>query len=120
MTQLGYETEGWRQPTIQNGDTIIFSEHGRSVNNVCFKSHWLMLVKAEFSGYYILVKHGAGEERISVGYGHTATGLLALSALDADQRYLVLYTLYRCTGRRRGSKRMKRLHAINSPSSKGG
>lgn len=89
-----YETETWRQPTVQDGDTVVFSEHGRSVNHVDFKSHWLMLVKAHYGGYWLCVKHGGGEERISIGYHHTATGLLALSALEADARYLVLYTLY--------------------------
>lgn len=85
-----YETETWRQPTVQDGDTVVFSEHGRSVNHVDFKSHWLMLVKAHYGGYWLCVKHGGGEERISIGYHHTATGLLALSALEADARYLVL------------------------------
>jgi hypothetical protein len=65
------------------------------VNNTDFKSHWLCLVKPKYGPYTLLVKHGAGEERIPLVYIHVATGLLALSTLDADQRYLVLYTILR-------------------------
>jgi len=92
-TPVQWETESWRHPTILHGDSLVFSEHGRVINHIDFRSHWLALVKAEIGGYYLLVKHGGGEERTSVGYGHTATGLLALASIDKDQRYLVLYTI---------------------------
>lgn len=92
---MGYETEKWREPTIQEGDKVIFSEHGRSVNNVDFKSHWLVLVQAQYGGYFLLVKHGGGEERISLGYEHHTASLKTLELVPEDQRYLILYTIYR-------------------------
>ena len=89
-----YEKEQWRQPTVLESDTIIFSEHGRIANNVDFRSHWLLLVKAQYGGYFLLVKHGGGEERIALGYNHVCNALDALGQLTEDQRYLILYCLY--------------------------
>jgi len=91
---LGYEKEAWRQPTVLETDTLIFSEHGRITNKVDFRSHWLTLVKAQYGGYFLLVKHGGGEERISLGYDHVCNALEALGQLTEDQRYLILYCLY--------------------------
>lgn len=91
---MGYETEKWREPTIQKDDTVIYSEHGRVVNNTCFRSHWVVLVKQQFGGYALLVKHGAGEERIQLGYDYHLTWVKALEGLDSDMRYLCLYTIY--------------------------
>lgn len=91
---MGYETETWRRPTVQEGDVVVFDEHGRSCNNVDFKSHWLMLVRQQYGGYALLVKHGGGEERIPLGFAHTMTGLLACDSLTSDQRYVMLYLLF--------------------------
>jgi len=94
MSAAEYEKEAWRQPAVADGDTVIFSEHGRITNNVDFRSHWLVLVKGQHGGYFLLVKHGGGEERISLGYDHVCNALNALGQLTEDQRYLILYCLY--------------------------
>jgi len=94
MSATEYEKDPRRQPTVLESDTLIFSEHGRSANNVDFRSHWLTLVKAQYGGYFLLVKHGGGEERISLGYDHVCNALDALGQLTEDQRYLILYCLY--------------------------
>ena len=91
---MGYETEVWRRPTVLDGNTVVFDEHGRSCNNVDFKSHWFLLVKQQDGGYALLVKHGGGEERIPLGFAHTITGLLACDSLTSDQRYLMMYLLF--------------------------
>lgn len=91
---MGYETEKWREPTIREGDTVIYSEHGRVVNKTCFRSYWHVLIKAEVGGYWLLTKHGGGEERFSLGYNFQNTWIPAVESMDSDQRYLLLHTLY--------------------------
>lgn len=86
--------EKWREPKIADDETVIFSEHGRVLNKTCFRSHWHTLVKAEFGGYWLLTKHGGGEERFSLGYSFQSTWIHAAESMDSDQRYLLLHALY--------------------------
>jgi hypothetical protein len=94
----GYETESWREPTTEEGDKVLFSEHGRGLDGTDYRSHWLMLVKQQFGRYALLVKHGGGQERIQLGSLHHYRGrpriIEALTAMDSDSRYLMLYTFY--------------------------
>ena len=94
-----YGSEPWREPTPDEGDTVIFSEFGRSLDNTNYKSHWFMLVSQRFGGYALLVKHGGGQERINLGYlcffrkGHPRI-IDAMKVMDTDALYLMLYTFY--------------------------
>jgi len=91
---MGYETEAWRAPTVGESETILASEHGRITHNIDYRSHWFILTRAEMGRYYLLVKHGGGEERIalpSVNFKITAN---MIASLDSDVRYLMLHHLY--------------------------
>lgn len=91
---MGHETENWREPTFEPTDTVIYSEHGRSINHTDYRSHWFAVVKPTIGRYQLLVKHGGGEERINLEYEFACGGLLALASLESDARYLMLHTLY--------------------------
>jgi len=91
-------TENWgaepgRAPDIQPGDEIIFDECGRVLGSTDYRSHWFRLVKDQYGSPYMLVKHGAGQERIKVGWSKRLYS--ALAGMDSDSRYFMLHTLYR-------------------------
>lgn len=83
-----------RQPTIADGDILQISEHGRIIGRVDYRSHWFCIVRQQYGGYALLVKHGGGEERIQLGHSTIAPVVLALLAMDADSRYLALRLLH--------------------------
>ena len=62
-----YGAEPWREPTPDEGDTVIFSEFGRSLDNTNYKSHWFMLVSQRFGGYALLVILTAGPGQVAAG-----------------------------------------------------
>ena len=89
------QTDKWasdprRMPTVGPLDTVIFSEHGRVINHVDYRSHWLCVFKPQFGCYVLAVKHAAGEERIELGYGMDKTIVDTLGGMDPDTRYLFL------------------------------
>jgi hypothetical protein len=86
-----YETVEGRKPTIGLEDKELFSEHGRILDNVCYRSHWFVLVKAEYGGFFLLVKHGAGEERISLGFSKKYQTMM--QQMDSDTRYYMMHAL---------------------------
>jgi hypothetical protein len=93
-----WETEAWRRPTIQNGDWMILDEHGRilpdgGTHNVDYRSHWFCVVKGKWGGWWLLVKHGGGEERLELTL-YNANMINAIDSLPSDDRYRVLHTLY--------------------------
>ena len=88
---MGYETEAWRAPTPKDDEDVIFSEHGRIINNVCHRSFWFMLVKGKYH-VALLVKHGGGQERIDLHHYHDEN-LRALSVLSSDDRFMVFSTM---------------------------
>ena len=57
----------------------------------CYRAYWMRLVKAQYGGYFLLVKHGGGEERFSVGY--SARIVEALAGMDSDNRFFLLHTM---------------------------
>ncbi len=84
-----------RAPEVKDGETIVFSECGRSLNNVCYRSHYFRIVKPEFGPHELLVKHGGGQERFSLGYGDTVPSMIStLGKMDSDTRYLAIYLMY--------------------------
>jgi len=97
--ERNYGADPWREPKPEEGDTVIFSECGRSLDNTNYQSHWLMLVSQQYGGYSLLVHHGGGQERINLGYLHVFRGIpsriiQAMGQMDTDTRYLMLYTFY--------------------------
>lgn len=97
-TERRYELEPWRQPTIQAEDTLIFSEPGRILpdggnHNIDYRSHWFCVTKRQYAGFNLLVKHGGGEERISLTSYNTNL-IETLRGLDSDSRYRMLHTFF--------------------------
>ena len=88
--------EPWREPKTDEGDTVLYSEHGRILGKVDYRSHWLMMVHAPFDTLTLLVKHGGGQERINLGYKDRYWEQMAkaLEPMDSNSRYLMLYALY--------------------------
>lgn len=96
-----YGAEAWRAPETTKGDTLIFSECGRALPSVGgrpgemvdYRSHYLRVVKGQYGGFRLLVKHGGGQEEIPLSHGYQ--GLIpVLATLDSDSRYIALYALY--------------------------
>lgn len=83
--------EQWRLPEKLPEDIVIFSECGRALGNVCYRSHWLIFV-LNGRDYAILVRHGGGQERHKLWHGESLRKALAF--LDPDDRYLALYSIY--------------------------
>jgi len=95
-TEENWGAEAWRKPTIKAGDVELFSEYGRIIGNVDYRSHWFVLVKSETgSQAALIVKHGGGEERIPLGYTSGLNAVKSFSALDSEGRYLTMHLLYR-------------------------
>jgi len=97
MTDLERRPDGnWgadprRAPPLAEGDTLLRDECGRIINRIDYRSHYLRLVKAQFGGYYILVKHGGGTERVSIGYGSRVPAIIA--GLGSEDAYLLMYEM---------------------------
>lgn len=96
---MGWETEPLRRPAIPEDATIIFDEHGRVLHHgnnfgVDYRSHWFVLIQ-EGTHYALLVRHGAGDERINLGYkSHVGPVIDSFATLDSDKRYCALYCLF--------------------------
>lgn len=96
-----YGAEAWRAPEIQKGDKIVFSECGRLLPSVggragdmiCYRSHYFRVVRGQYGGFRLLVKHGGGQEEIPLG-GEYRGLIPVLATLDSDSRYIALYALY--------------------------
>jgi hypothetical protein len=89
-----------RAPTLQDGDTMLYSECGRVIKNsyghkdgIDYRSHYFTLVKREFGGVDLLVKHGGGEERFQLDYSK-ARATQFFEPLDSTQRYLLMHLFY--------------------------
>jgi hypothetical protein len=91
--ERNWGAEPWRAPTLDEGDTLIYSECGRVLDNTCYRSHWFMLVREHFGGYAIVVKHGAGQERVPHIWSKRIVS--ALEHVDSDSRYFLMHTIYR-------------------------
>lgn len=90
--ERNWGAEPWRAPSLEEGDSLIFDECGRVLDNTCYRSHYFRMVK-NGNLNFIIVKHGGGQERHQVGYSNRLGQ--ALVKLDSDARYFMLHTLYR-------------------------
>jgi hypothetical protein len=96
--QFGYVWNGDRPagtypvnpPNLAEGDVIIYDEPGRC-GGLDSHSHHLRVVRARV-GYYLLVRHGGGDERIRL------TGapmwVDAIEPLDSSVRYWMLLAMH--------------------------
>lgn len=91
--EKNWGAEPWRAPEVSKGDELIFSECGRILDHIDYRSHYFRVVKAEIGGYRLLVKHGGGQEEFGIGHGKRI--VTALLVLDSDTRYFTLHEIYR-------------------------
>lgn len=91
---MGYETEHWRQPTVEMDEIMLRSEHGRITHNVDYRSHWFILVKSGHHSYVVVVKHGGGEERVQLPRVNGDVVAKIICSLDSDEAYLLMHKLY--------------------------
>lgn len=89
--ERNWGAEPWRAPKPAEGETVIYSEHGRVLDNTCYRSHWFMLIREAYGGYAVLVRHGAGEERVRIWSKRIVA---ALEHVDSDARYYLLHTIF--------------------------
>lgn len=103
--QDNWGAEEWRQPEPLVNDIVLYAECGRIARKVDYRSHSFKLVKPEFGPFTLLVRHGGGDERIELGYGHRGIEQI-FSKLDSDERYLLMYELRElyAVGRSEGRK----------------
>lgn len=78
-------------PALQEGDEMLCDEPGRC-GGVDAHSHHFRMVKAQYGGFFLLVRHGGGDERIALGYRTFIHG--ALSSFDSNGRYWLLHSIY--------------------------
>jgi hypothetical protein len=100
MFNENWGAEEWRQPNEAEGETVLFAEHGRILpgridprpgNGVDCRSHSFKVVRAQFGGIYLLVRHGGGDERLKIDYSGRI--ISALEALESDARYWLLHSI---------------------------
>ncbi len=78
-------------PALQDGDELLYDEPGRC-GGLDSHSYHLRVVRRRFGGFVLLIRHGGGDECVSLGSTHMA--LDALDALDSNARYWLLLRFY--------------------------
>lgn len=121
MTEETWHLDPRRAPTLNDDDTLIFDEHGRILrdvdgrNGTDYRSHWFRLVKPKYGFYMLLVHHGGGEERMTLGWSRRIVA--ALDNITSDNRYYLLHTFYkvasdaRSAGVETATDRYRKAHA---------
>lgn len=95
----GFMTYPLAPPALAEGDTLIYDEPGRC-GGIDSHSHHFRLVKMQYGGHALLVRHGGGDERVSLGYSANLMLVGPMEGLDSNARYWLLhgaYSLYRDT-----------------------
>lgn len=95
-----WQTEPNRAPALQEHDELIYDEHGRIVywteerkpgEGVDSRSHWFRIVR-QYGRHYLLVRHGAGDERIGMYTWGNFRDMI--EPLSSDARYSLMHHLY--------------------------
>lgn len=82
-------------PTVNDSDELIRDEPGRCGNGVGDSHcHHFTLVKQTIGGYALLVRHGGGDERISLGGGHRKALINVIASLDSNAAYALMHHVY--------------------------
>lgn len=119
MTDTTWHLDPRRAPTLAEGDELLYDLPGRIVdantyghgsNGIDYRSHWLRLVKAQYGGCFLLVKHGGGEQRFQIDYNVARSRQFFRAVLDDTQRYLLAHQLYdiHSKARREAEERVRR------------
>jgi hypothetical protein len=97
-----YRQREWRAPKVIDPDEVIlFDEPGRVLmrengDGTCCRSHYFRVTKPPFGQVTVRVKHGGGEESVSLGYDpRLFTGL---SMMDSDSRFRLLWAIMQTNG----------------------
>lgn len=94
-----WQTDPNRAPALHEHDELIYDEHGRIVywteerkpgGGVDARSHWFRIVR-RYGGYYLLVRHGAGDERIDLGGWGNFRDMF--DPLSPDARYSLMHKM---------------------------
>lgn len=95
MTEKNWGDDPMRAPPLNDGDSLIYDECGRVIDNVCHRSHYFRLVLDKSGWAYLLVRHGGGDERIQLKSSHYAPRVVrALLNAESDDRYIMLRTIH--------------------------
>jgi hypothetical protein len=89
-------------PELRDDDELIYDEPGRCCGLDSHSHHYRVVAR---TGYFeLLVRHGGGEDRISLGPKKVLAD--AFAALDSTERYWILNTIYHAyrDGKRRGAE----------------
>jgi hypothetical protein len=78
-------------PLVKDDETILYDEPGRC-GGTDSHSHHYRIIKPRFGPSTLLVRHGGGDERYSLGYGDTM--VKSLESMDSTARYWMLDALY--------------------------
>jgi len=78
-------------PDLDEHDSLIFDEPGRC-GGIDSHSYHFCVVKARFGNVDLLVRHGAGDERIRISNPNPV--ITSLEALDSNGRYWILHALF--------------------------
>jgi hypothetical protein len=96
--QAGYSWDGHsfgvrpvNPPEMYADDVLLFDEPGRCGGLDCHSHHY-RVVKREYGGYRLLVRHGGGDESIRLSGGKMVVD--ALSSLDSNGRYWLLSAMF--------------------------
>ena len=92
--------EAWRQPPTEAGEEVVLHEPGRIVPHSAddpirggtdCRSHCFKVVKPEYGNYTLVVSHGAGVERVGLGWRRVVVD--GLAAMDSDARFRFLWMI---------------------------
>jgi len=78
-------------PALQDDDELLHDEPGRCVKGLDAHCHHYRVVN-HHGCWYLLVRHGGGDERIRLNALYRLRD--TITALDTDTRYLLLHSLY--------------------------
>lgn len=78
-------------PDLQDGDTLLYDLPGRCGRGTDSHCHHFRIVKAQWGGKALLVRHGGGDERIDLG---SRAGVSILDSLSDEDRYWLCQMLY--------------------------
>ena len=79
-------------PAIEDGDELLYDEAGRCGRLDCH-SHHFRLVKRQYGGHALLVRHGGGDQRMNLDCVAALT-IPSLAAMDSNTRYWFLHAFY--------------------------
>ena len=97
-----WQNDPRRAPELKENDELVIDEAGRVLywtedkhtgSGVDCRSHWFRVVKA-YGTYYLLVRHGGGDETIRLQSWGWSMYRSVLDSLSSDARYWLLHMIY--------------------------